>query len=109
MHRYANIPHEFHRMAEFLKKDPQSQVNTCLPVILLPLAIFTTMHGKGRENTANPQIGTRPTKHIDAPRAMALNISAPDRIPPSIAMGILPRATGAHSRSTSSVAGWPSS
>ena len=96
-------------MAEFLKKDLKRQINTCLPVILLPLATFTTMHGLDRENTASPQMGTRPTKHIDAPRAIALNTSAPDRMPPSIAMGILPRATGAHSRNASSVAGWPSS
>lgn len=65
--------------------------------------------GRMSDHTASPQIGIRPTKQCDAPSARALKISEPRRIPPSIASGIRPCATGAHSLSASRVAGTPSS
>lgn len=59
--------------------------------------------------TARPQIGILPTKQCVAPKANALKISDPRRIPPSRASGILPAATGAQALKESSEAGTPSS
>jgi hypothetical protein len=59
--------------------------------------------------TARPHIGILPAKQKSAPNAKALKMSVPRRIPPSIAIGIRPLATGPHSRRTSNVYGTLSS
>lgn len=83
--------------------------------VLLRLVRYTNLVSDGSKKatfcrlTASPQNGIRPMKQKSAPKASALKISEPRRIPPSTAIGIRPLAIGAQTRRASSVDGMPSS
>jgi hypothetical protein len=99
--RYS--PSQHHGSPKFIHEQPNSQINSGFAVVLF--LVSTPYRNGSTLLTAKPQIGTLPTKQKQAPSASALKISVPLLIPPSIAMGIFPAATGAHSLKASSVAG----
>lgn len=109
------LPAQSHCKSKLFHEQTDCQRNSLFAIILATATLKVSPNfiymGKREETnrTANPQIGIRPTKQCCAPSAIALNISEPRRMPPSIAMGIRPAATGLHSRSASRVAGTPSS
>lgn len=104
------IPCQCHACFELIVKQVKSKVHTFFTVVLEWKLIHISLNRlSNKALTANPQIAGRPARQKSAPRARALKISVPRRIPPSTAMGILPFATGTISRRTSRVEGTLSS
>lgn len=82
------------------------------PLLLYTITMISTRNPQTKfrkRRTAKPQSGIRPAKQKSAPKARALKISDPRRIPPSIPIFILFFAIGAHSRRASRLETTPSS
>lgn len=103
-------PSQRHGNLKLLAQDLDCQLHSVLAVILSACnqqLILKTV--KCQQLTAKPQTGILPRKQWLAPSANALKMSDPRRIPPSMVIGIRPRATGAQIRRASRVDGAPSS
>ena len=111
----VSLPRECHAKLEFIIKQIKSQLSPLLTIILyfifrqLCHIMIVKDNRLWSKLTARPQMAGRPARQKSAPSANALNISVPRRIPPSMAIGILPFTAGAISRSASKVEGTPSS
>lgn len=104
------IPCQCHACLKLIVEQVKSKVHTFFAVVLEWKSIHLCLNPPfNKALTAKPQIAGRPARQKSAPRARALKISVPRRIPPSTAMGNLPFATGTISRRTSRVEGTLSS